>query len=73
MTGGEVVVVEEEDAGDSNNTLESGVLLLHEIYGDDVFNKADNLIEDAPPLPNATQGTQFRQKRRRKGSQNFEK
>ena len=50
----DVVMEEDEDAGDSTDTLESCVLLLHEICGDDVINKADDLTEDAPPLPNAT-------------------
>ncbi len=55
MTDGYVVVEEDEDAGDCNDTLESSVF-LHEIYGEQVFNKADDLIEDAPSLLNATQG-----------------
>jgi hypothetical protein len=64
MTDSDVVVEEEEDAGNSNNTLESSEL-LHEIYGDEVFNKANNLIVDAPSLLNSTQGIPLRQKRRR--------
>ncbi len=50
------VVVEEEDAGNSNNTLKSSEL-LHEIHREEVFNKADKLIDSAPSLPNATLGT----------------
>jgi hypothetical protein len=67
MTDGYIVVEEDEDLGDSNDTLESSVL-LHEIYGEEVFNKADDLIDDAPSLPNATQGTPLKKKRRRLGS-----
>jgi hypothetical protein len=72
MTDRDVVVAEGEDASDSNDTLESSAL-LHDIYREEVFNKVDNLIEDAPTsLPNTTQGTQLRQKWRRKGSQKIE-
>ena len=46
MTDGYIVVEEDEDSGDSNDTLESSVL-LHEIYGEEVFNEADDLIDDA--------------------------
>ena len=53
MTDGDVVVEEDEDAGNSNDTLKSSEL-LDEIYGEEVFNKADNLIDDAPSLLNAT-------------------
>ena len=67
MTDGYIVVEEDEDSGDSHDTLESSVL-LHEIYGEEVFNKADDLIDDAPSLPNATQGTPLKKKRRRPGS-----
>jgi hypothetical protein len=67
MSVGYVVVKEEEDSGDSNGTLKSSVL-LHEIYGEEVFNKADDLIDDAPSLPNATQGTPMKKKMRRPGS-----
>ncbi len=70
MTDGDVVVEEDEDAGNSNDTLESSEL-LHEIHGEEVFNKADDLIDDAPSLANATQGTSLRQMRRRPGSQFF--
>ncbi len=70
MTDSDVVVEEDEDAGNSNDTLESSEL-LHEIYGEQVFNEADNLINDAPSLPNATQGTPLRQMRRRPGSHFF--
>jgi hypothetical protein len=34
---------------------------MHEIYGVEAFNKADNQIEDSPSLPNATQGKKMRQ------------
>ena len=47
---------EDEDAVDSNDSLKSSAL-LHEIYEEEVFNKADNLIEDHPSLPNTTQRT----------------
>jgi hypothetical protein len=67
MTDGDVVVEEDEDAGNSNNTLESSEL-MHEIYGEEVFNKADNLIDNASSLLNATQGIPLTQKRRRPGS-----
>ena len=67
MTDGYIVVEEDEDSGDSNKTLESSVL-LHEIYGGKVFNETDNLIDDAPSLSNATQGTPSKKKRRRPGS-----
>jgi len=67
MNDGYIVVEEDEDSGDSNDTLESSVL-LHEIYWEEVFNEADNLIDDDPSLPYATQGTPLKKKRRRPGS-----
>jgi hypothetical protein len=67
ITDGDVVVEEDEDTGNSNNTLESSEL-LHEIYKEEVFNKVDNLTNNAPFLPNATQGAPLRQMRRRPGS-----
>ncbi len=65
MTDKDVVVEEDEDVGSCNDTLESSVL-LHEINGEEVFNKADDLIEDAPSLPNATEGKKMMQKRKRR-------
>ncbi len=47
---------EDEDTVDSNDSLKSSAL-LHEIYEEEVFTKADNLIEDPPSLPNTTQRT----------------
>ena len=67
MTDGYIVVEEDEDSVDSNKTLESSVL-LHDIYGEEVFNEAADLIDDAPSLTNTTQGTPLKEKRRRPGS-----
>ncbi len=70
MTDGDVVAEEDEDAGNSKETLEFSEF-LHEIYREEVFNKADNLIDNAPSLPKGTQGRPLRQKRRRPGSHFF--
>ncbi len=40
----------------------------YEIYGEEVFNNAGYLIDDAPSLTNATQHTIEEKKRRRPGS-----
>ena len=53
---------------DTNDTLTSNV--LRKIYGEEVFNKTDNLIEDSPSIPNATSGKKMRP-RREKGSSKF--
>jgi hypothetical protein len=42
----------------TNDTLTFDVLC--EIYGEEVFNKADNLIGDSPSIPNATSGKKMR-------------
>ncbi len=41
-----------------------------EIYGKEVFNKADDLIEDSPSLPYAPKGNKMMQRRKR-GSSKF--
>jgi hypothetical protein len=75
MTDGDVMVDEDEDASDSNqlSNLLVYCCMRSTGYREEVYNEADNLIEDAPSLPNTSQGTSLRQKRRRKGSQKFEK
>jgi hypothetical protein len=46
MTEENVNSVMEEDAADSNDSVEPDV--LHGIYGEEVFNNAEDLINDAP-------------------------
>jgi hypothetical protein len=43
---------------------------MHEIYGEEVFNKADDLIEDSPSFLNAARGKKVK-RRRKKGSSAF--
>ena len=62
------VAAEEVNTRDTNDTLTSNVLC--KIYKEEVFNKADDLIEDSPSIPNATPGKKMRP-RRRKGSSKF--
>ena len=52
------VAAEEANTRDTNDTHTSDVLC--KIYGGEVFNKADNLIEDSPSIPNATPGKKMR-------------
>ena len=52
------VSAEEANTRDTNDTLTSNVVC--KIYGEEVFNKADNLIGDSPSIPNATSGKKMR-------------
>jgi hypothetical protein len=61
----------EEDAADSDDPVEPD--LLHGIYGEEVFNNAGDLRDDASSPLNTTQDTQLKQKRRRKRLSKFEK
>ena len=62
------IAAEEANTRDTNDTLPSNVLC--KIYGEEVFNKADNLIEDSLSIPNATLGKKMRP-RQKKGSSKF--
>jgi hypothetical protein len=62
------VAKEEANTTDNNDTLASNQ--LHKIYGEEVFNKADDLIEDSPSIPNAARGKKVK-RRRKKGSSKF--
>jgi hypothetical protein len=69
MTEEKVDVVMEEEAAGSNDPVKPD--LLHGIYREEVFNDADNLINDAPSPLNTTQDSQLMRKRRRKRLSKF--
>ncbi len=71
ITEENVDILMEEDAADSNDPVKPDV--LHGIYGEEVFNNADDMFIDAPSPSNATQDTQLKHKRRRKRLPKFEK
>jgi hypothetical protein len=57
------VAAEEANTRDNNDTLTSDILC--KIYGKEVFNKTDDLIEDSLSIPNATAGKKMRPRQKK--------